>query len=380
MVREKEADFNIQVLLEGYPIQIFQDRLLTWYRENLRTLPWRQTKDPYKIWVSEIMLQQTQVVTVIDYYERFLKQFPDIKALARAEEEHVLKAWEGLGYYSRARNLHKAAKKVVSEYGGVFPKKSKELLDVPGIGSYTAGAIASIAYGEPVPAVDGNVMRVFARIFNWHEDILKPKVKKLMEEIGINVIAHDDPSSFNQGLMEIGALICTPTNPKCGNCPLNEICRAKDAGVAEQLPIKTKKGQKKTVLLEVGYVTFEDKVLVVKRPKTGLLARLWAFPSIEKNENKVVGYTLLEMLVAHDYIERVGQLNIHPTLLREKEHIFTNLKWKMCFYEIACKGVDSKKKDLIESKLRNQNLEFRWVTEVELKKLVMPVAFKKLLD
>ncbi len=204
-------------------------------------MPWRENRDPYRVWVSEVMLQQTRVDTVIPYFINFMREFPDLESLADADEEKLLKAWEGLGYYSRVRNLQTAVREVVAEYGGKVPETRKEISSLKGVGSYTAGAVLSIAYGMPEPAVDGNVMRVLSRVLLIEEDIAKQKTKRLFEDILYDLISTADPSAFNQGLMELGALVCTPRSPGCLLCPVRLHCRAYEAGVQDALPLKSKK-------------------------------------------------------------------------------------------------------------------------------------------
>ena len=211
--------------LDDFDIYGFQNDLITWFEREQRDLPWRKDQDPYKVWVSEIMLQQTKVDTVIPYFNSFIKQFPNIQSLAEAEEDRVLKAWEGLGYYSRARNLQSAVREVHESYGGIVPNTPKEISTLKGVGPYTTGAILSIAYGVPEPAVDGNVMRVLSRILLIKEDIAKPKTRKVFEEVIRDLISKENPSFFNQGLMELGAMVCTPTSPSCLLCPVREHCR-----------------------------------------------------------------------------------------------------------------------------------------------------------
>ena len=234
-------------ILKNFNTFVFQEDLLTWYDENKRDLPWRKDSEPYKVWVSEIMLQQTKVDTVIPYFYRFMEKFPDVYALAEADEQEVLKAWEGLGYYSRAKNLQSAVKEVVATYDGKVPDNPEELESLKGVGPYTKGAILSIAYEQPEHAVDGNVLRVFSRIFQIEEDITKGKTKKEIETIVREVISREDPSSFNQAIMDLGATICTPKSPACLLCPVNEHCRAFQNGVQEDLPIK-KKAKKQKIL------------------------------------------------------------------------------------------------------------------------------------
>ena len=251
--------------------------LLSWYDREKRVLPWRQNKDPYRVWVSEIMLQQTRVEAVIDYYNRFLKLFPTVEALAEAPTEQVLKAWEGLGYYSRARNLQKAAQMVVSDYNGIFPKTAKELLKLPGIGRYTAGAVSSIAYDSQEPAVDGNVLRVIMRILACDENVSKDSVKTEVEEI-VRGIIPARAGDFNQSLMELGALVCLPNGaPLCEKCPLAELCEGRRQGIAEQLPNKTQK-KERTIEQKTVFVIEKDGRAALRRRKA-CLRECGSFPT-----------------------------------------------------------------------------------------------------
>lgn len=298
---------------------------LDWYQIHARELPWRETTDPYRIWLSEIMLQQTRVETVKDYYRRFLIRFPTVENLANASEETVLKAWEGLGYYSRARNLHRCAKEI-SKRGGIFPRTQKELLALPGIGVYTSGAVASFAFGERVPAVDGNVLRVAARWFGIWEDIMKPKTRTLITE-RIAEILPMDTASFNQGMMELGATICTPKNPACGRCPLESDCYARWHWEQDELPIKSKKKKPKHVEVAVGWIHVEDRVMLVKRPGEGLLAGLWGLPVGEGETQEEALRALL------DYMDEMFDLQVGPGRKgHSAEHIFTHRVWAMTGY------------------------------------------------
>lgn len=233
--------------LQKFNINQFQDDLLSWYDANKRDLPWRKDQDPYKVWVSEIMLQQTKVDTVIPYFHRFIDKFPTVYALADAEPQDVLKAWEGLGYYSRARNLQNAVQEVVADYGGTVPANPDELGSLKGIGPYTRGAILSIAYDQPEPAVDGNVMRVISRVLKIEENIAQHRVKKLFEAYIRELIPASDPASFNQAIMELGALVCTPKSPACMLCPIQKHCVAFTEGIQQELPVKTKAKKQKTI-------------------------------------------------------------------------------------------------------------------------------------
>jgi len=300
--------------------------LLAWYDANARILPWRETATPYRVWISEIMLQQTRVEAVKPYFERFMNALPTIQDLAEIEEEALLKLWEGLGYYNRARNLQKTAKIVVKEYGGELPPSYEELLKLPGIGSYTAGAVSSIAYGIPVPAVDGNVLRVISRVMASREDILKPSVKKKMEEDLLAVMPQDRPGAFNQALMEIGAMVCVPNGTaKCEVCPLNQICRAMELDIVMELPKKTPKKsrtiEKKTVLV----IRSGDKVAISKRDKKGLLAGLYEFPNVDGH------------LSEQEAIELVKKMSFSPIRIQKLEpskHIFTHKEWHMIGYVV----------------------------------------------
>jgi len=242
-------------------------------------MPWRGGRDPYFIWVSEVMLQQTQVATVIPYYERFISRFPTIQALANAPMDDLLKCWQGLGYYSRARNLQKAAQQVVSEHGGVFPRDFKAIRSLSGIGDYTAGAIASIAFNQPHPAVDGNVMRVLSRWFRISENVAKPQTKRRFEEIALRLIPEGRAWEFNQALMELGALVCLPRSPRCESCPVASICRAWFHGDSEAYPVKTKKAPPRPVSFAVAVPIRDGSVYLCRRPVDGLLGGLWEFPA-----------------------------------------------------------------------------------------------------
>ena len=262
--------------------QEMRDKLLAWYDQEKRLLPWRENKDPYRIWVSEIMLQQTQVVTVIPYFHRFLEWFPTIQDLAEAEEDKLLKAWEGLGYYSRVRNMQEAAKTMVEKFDGQMPDNLKDLLSLKGIGPYTAGAIASIAFNLPEPAVDGNVMRVYSRLFCIEDDIADPKSRKIFEQKVRETICHERPGDFNQALMDLGATICTPTSPKIEIDPLKDLYEAYKQGRLEEFPVKKKKI--KTVHLHYLGLAIRNtrgEFLLEKRPSEGLLANMWTFPLVE---------------------------------------------------------------------------------------------------
>lgn len=255
-----------------------QKYLITWYRVNKRNLPWRKTGSPYRIWISEVMLQQTQVKTVIPYYRRFLRRFPSLTALARARPESVLKLWEGLGYYRRAILLHQAAVLMKKNYRGRIPDSYEQLRTLPGFGEYTAGAVLSIAYHKPVPAVDGNVLRVFSRLLAIAQDIRSPETKKAVTDHIHDLIPEDSPSDFNQALMELGALICTPRKPVCQKCPVKKFCKAFNLDDPEKYPLKSMKKDRRTEPVSVGVIIDKGRCLINQRPPDVILPNLWEFP------------------------------------------------------------------------------------------------------
>lgn len=308
--------------------------LLDYYDTNKRILPWREHPTAYHVWLSEIMLQQTRVEAVKPYFARFTEALPNIESLANASEEQLLKLWEGLGYYSRVRNLGKAAKLVMEAYGGQLPAEKEALLKLPGIGSYTAGAISSIAYGKCNPAVDGNVLRVMSRVFADDRDVLSPQVKKDWETLIEHTMSKDRPGDYNQALMEIGAMVCVPNGaPKCDQCPLANMCQAHKAHEEMNYPYKAPKKarviEQKTVLILLS----EDKVVLVKRPSKGLLAGMYEFPVIE-------GAATSEEVIAYLKEEGVQPLWISP--VEDAKHIFTHKEWHMNAYMIRVDELQEK--------------------------------------
>lgn len=305
----------------------FHQDLLGWYDSQKRDLPWRINQDPYRIWVSEIMLQQTRVETVKPFYHNFMDKFPTIQALAEAPEDEVLKAWEGLGYYSRARNLQAAAREVQARYGGIVPDTRDEILKLKGVGSYTAGAILSIAYEKSEPAVDGNVMRVFSRLLYMTDDIGKASSKVKFEELVRQVIPAGRAGDFNQALMELGALICLPRNPQCLTCPVFDYCLARKEGVQDELPVKGKAKPPKAVHLLVTIVARGDEYLINKRPEQGLLAGLWEFPmvneDVESDDEEIIQADLLKRFGV-----RIGAIAPVTSI----QHTFSHLQWNLDVY------------------------------------------------
>ena len=300
--------------------------LLAWYDRHARTLPWRGIHDPYRTWVSETMLQQTRVETVIGYYARFLQRFPTVAELAAAPEDDVLKMWEGLGYYSRARNLHKGAKQVVTEYGGVIPASVEELRKISGIGPYTAGAIASIAFDQPVPAVDGNVIRVVSRLRGIRENVGIPSVRRALEGEAAALVPTDRPGDFNQAVMDLGATICTPGTPSCEKCPLQAECDAYAAGDAEDLPVLPRKNPPKVLDYTICLIFSGDRVLMRQRTEA-MLRGLWVFPMIE-------GTPTLRQLPSA--VRKLTKLTVTGVASAgEAKHVFTHQVWQMQLYTMS---------------------------------------------
>ena len=300
--------------------------LIEWYEENHRILPWRASKNPYYIWISEIMLQQTRVEAVRPFFERFIKALPQVEDIAVCPEEQLLKLWEGLGYYNRVRNIQKAAIRIVKEYGGRLPADYEKLKDLPGIGNYTAGAVASIAYDLPVPAVDGNVLRVYARIMEDDSDILKQSVKTKVEKEFLEIMPGSRSGTFNQALMELGAIVCVPNGePLCDQCPWYSFCETRKRGLWQELPVKKKaKGRRieeRTVLV----IRDGERVVLKRRPKKGLLAGLYEFP----NEPGT--------LTEDEALRAVQDMHLHPMRiqrLEEAKHIFSHVEWHMQGYMV----------------------------------------------
>jgi A/G-specific adenine glycosylase len=298
--------------------------LLDWYRANRRDLPWRRLRDPYAVWISEAMLQQTRVETVIPYWERFLARFPDVRSLAAADEDAVLGAWAGLGYYSRARNLHRAAKQLADQNGGRLPDTAGGLRELPGVGRYTAGAVASIAFDRPEPVVDGNVARVLVRLHGIHEDPKRPAVARLLWQHAEALVRGPSPGDLNQALMELGALVCTPRAPRCGACPLSRRCAAHKAGDAEALPVKSRRPAPRAVEAVAGLVRRRGRVLAVRRPSQGLLGGLWELPGGElaPREGPEAGLRRV-------FAERIGLAITRAESRGEVKHAFTHRRLRL---------------------------------------------------
>ena len=328
--------------------------LLAWYDKNARILPWRENTDPYRVWVSEIMLQQTQVETVKPYFDRFMRRLPDIRSLAAVGEERLLKLWEGLGYYNRARNLQKSARIIRENYKGKFPNSYEEMLSLPGVGSYTAGAIASISFGHPVPAVDGNVLRVIARLTGSKEDIADLKVKNQTTETLRKIYPTSRSGDFTQSLMELGATVCLPKGfPKCGECPVRFLCRAYQTGAQTTLPVKSGKKPRRKEQRTVLLLCFGEKIAVRRREADALLGGLWEFPNAAGNLTPEEVEVLLD---------RGGIRVVKITKGTDKKHIFTHIEWDMKSYIVVC---------------GNTAENFLWATKETLaEKIALPSAFQ----
>lgn len=298
--------------------------LLTWYRENARTLPWRSDPTPYHVWVSEIMLQQTRVAAVLDYYRRFLEAAPDVSALAALPQDQLMKLWQGLGYYSRARNLQKAARVIVDEYGGVFPSDYAAVRALPGVGDYTAGAVCSIAFGQAVPAVDGNVLRVYARLMGDGGDIASPRMKKKVTQAIQAVIPLQAAGAFNQALMELGATVCLPNGaPLCEQCPARGFCAALAQGRTGELPVRAPKKPRRVEERTVWLIFRGNRVALRRRPGRGLLAGLWEFP-----------HELAKGPLPPDW----GIKALSDAYAGQAKHIFTHIEWHMTLRTVEAAG------------------------------------------
>lgn len=297
--------------------------LLAWYDQHARVLPWRGIHDPYRTWVSETMLQQTRVETVLGYYDRFLRRFPTIADLAAAPEDDVLKMWEGLGYYSRARNLHKGAQQVMADFGGVIPASVEKLRTIRGIGPYTAGAIASIAFDQPVPAVDGNVIRVVSRVKGIRENVGIPSIRRELDQEAAALVPSVRPGDFNQAMMDLGATICTPGTPSCERCPLQAACDAYAAGDAEDLPVLPRKNPPKVIDYTVCLIFSGDRVLMRQRTEA-MLRGLWVFPMVDGKP------TLRQLPSAAKKLTKFAVTDVQSA--GEARHVFTHQIWQMQLY------------------------------------------------
>ena len=327
--------------------------LLPWYEKNARDLPWRRDVTPYRVWISEIMLQQTRIEAARGYFQRFMTALPDVAALAAAEEDQVLKLWEGLGYYSRARNLHKAARQIMEQYGGELPADYSQLRALPGIGDYTAGAVASIAFGLPEPAVDGNVLRICARLSRCPDSIGDGRVKNAFREELRRQYPAGHCGAFTSALMELGETVCLPGTPDCGRCPLAGLCQARAAGRQTDYPIMPEKKPRRIQQRTVFLLTWGDTVALQKRPDRGLLAGLWEFPNVEG------------ALSPEEALQKAAAWGCEPTSAEpcgEAVHIFSHIEWHMTGYRVPCGAAPER---------------FLWADPVQRReKFAVPAAFR----
>lgn len=315
---------------------IISKLLLEWYSFNKRLLPWRETQDPYKIWVSEIILQQTRVSQGTEYYLKFIKLFPNIKTLAESEEIEVLKAWEGLGYYSRARNLQFSSRIIQSKHAGIFPDNYKDIIELKGIGPYTAGAIASIAFNLPYPAIDGNVKRVISRIYGIRDNIGSSTTLKEIENIIRDIIDEKEPGKFNQALMDFGSLICMPKNPSCAECPLGAICYANTHKLVSELPVTYKKNKVRSRAFLYFLFTKKDKILIKKRTAEDIWKGLYEFPMIEYKSIPEESLWIIEMRKRYNLTDQdIKIINFSPN----HKHLLSHQKIDACFVHVEIRGL-----------------------------------------
>lgn len=345
----------------------FAKNILSWFKENRREMPWRETSDPYKIWISEIMLQQTRVDQAWPYFERFISLFPTVYDLAKANQQTVLKAWEGLGYYSRARNLHAASKSIVSEYDGKLPEEYDEIIKLKGIGPYTAAAITSIAYGKANAVVDGNVIRVITRYFGIEDDVRSGRTTKLVQEYVDGLISQAQPADFNQALMEVGSIVCKPKNPDCMICPIQSNCVATKMAKTDIIPYKSPAKKKPHKHIGVGIIAREDgKVLIALRPENVMLGGLWEFPGGKQEENETIQQT-----IERELNEELGvEIHVLKEFMKLK-HVYSHFSITMYAYHCSIISGDPKAK---------ASQEIKWVNISELEQYPFPKANKLLTE
>ncbi|HCX64487.1 MAG TPA: A/G-specific adenine glycosylase [Eubacteriaceae bacterium] len=335
------------------------DNLLSWYDQNGRSLPWRTDRSPYGTWISEIMLQQTRVDTVVGYYNRFMKEIPDVESLAKVDEEKLLKLWQGLGYYSRAKNLKKAAQVLMEEYRGLIPSDAVQLVKLPGIGPYTAGAIASMAFQKQEPAIDGNVLRIIARLNAYCNEVDSTEGKKKLSTYASKWISEDRPGDLNQAWMDLGAMICLPNgSPRCSDCPLAFFCKAYEKNLIDQIPRKKKKKKRKIEYKTVLVIRHGDQFALVKQKQKGLLSGLWAFPSLEGHQSKEE---------AMDWLKEYEMEIVSIDPIESSKHLFSHIEWQMIAFEVEVDGMNER--------------YWAWASKEEIqKKYAVPTAYRKYLS
>ena len=349
-----------------FPLDKIARPLRKWFRARARSLPWRDDPRPYYVWVSEIMLQQTRVAAVMPYFSRFVDALPDVRTLASVDDDALLKLWEGLGYYSRARNLKKAAQVVMEKHDGVVPCKFDELLALPGVGRYTAGAIASIAYGERVPAVDGNVLRVVARLTASREDVLRDATKRAVED-ALAAVMPKDAGLFNQAMMELGALVCLPRAAHCNECPLASLCRSHAEGLENELPVKALKKERRIEPRTVLLIEQNGRFAILKRPKRGLLAELWEFPNIPGAKTRA------ELLA---FCHAAGLPAKSVRRMKSARHIFTHIEWILSGWHVRLADTNEAVDENRAAYGGTPLPPLTWATREELSKVYsIPTAF-----
>ncbi|MCC6487243.1 MAG: A/G-specific adenine glycosylase [Candidatus Hydrogenedentes bacterium] len=370
---EGHATSSMPFPSSGGPIETTKKRavlrrsLLAWFRKEARDLPWRRTRDPYAVWVSEIMLQQTRVDQGTPYFERFLAAFPDVHALATAKDDRVLKLWEGLGYYSRARNLHRAARIIAYERGGRFPATAAEWQTLPGVGRYTAGAIASISLGARVAVLDGNVMRVLSRVYNIEESTDSAATRTYLWELAESLVPANAPGDFNQALMELGARVCSPRNPLCETCPIRRCCDARKLGVQESRPVRAPKRATPQKEHVVAVIVRRGRYLLAKRPGKGLLGGLWEFPSGEVREGETHRRALRRVMS-----EAFGLSAVPGPHIATVNHAYSHFKVTLSVY--ACSIQEG------EAPSPTGHLEVKWVPRTQFARYALPKANHKFLQ
>ena len=329
--------------------------LLKWYAENRRVLPWREEVSPYRTWISEIMLQQTRVTAVLPYFARFMAAYPTVADLAAADDGELMRLWQGLGYYSRARNLKRAAQQIVENFGGVFPDTYKDLLALPGIGDYTAGAILSIAMGQTVPAVDGNALRVVSRVCAYDGNVSDPKNRNRLRDAVAEILPDGRAGEFNQAMMDLGATVCLPHGtPLCKCCPFSSFCSAFSQNTPQKFPVKALKKTKKTEEITVFVLRRGDETALHQRPKSGLLAGLWEFPNTigTLNESAAAAWLSENNVIPHQWVKKINYT-----------HEFTHILWQIAAYVIEIEGIG--------------NPSWVWCDPSETQKKAIPSAFRK---
>jgi A/G-specific adenine glycosylase len=341
-----------------------RSRLLAWYASSRRDLPWRRTRDPYRIWVSEVMLQQTRVQTVIPYYQRFVERFPDVASLAAADADAAIKAWEGLGYYARVRNLQRAARAVVERYGGDVPSDPDAFRDLPGVGDYVCAAVQSIAFGRPLAAVDGNVKRVLARLFAIEDPVNRAASARVFQSHADSLLDRRDPAAFNQAMMELGATVCRPTSPRCDECPVRGRCEAARGGAVGRYPVRERKRPVPEYRVAVGVVEDDGRMLITRRPAEGLLGGLWEFPG-----GKIRDGESAREAAAREIREETGlEVDVTDFVARVR-HAYTHFRVELEVYRCRPRGGTGVVLD--------GPTDYRWIHPEEVARYAFPKANHK---